>query len=167
MNPQTEPYEKVPLPQLPRLSFEGQAGGIQDTSSAIWASALATQDEIAAAIHKFSDSKPHSLSSLHNDACISLTSTASISSPKEISSNHGGAQGWFTRWFLEWWMMEIISWFFGLICMMIIGIVLSQYDGKPVSKWGIAFSMSSFISICSGFAKSALLLPTAEGKSGS
>lgn len=60
-------------------------------------------------------------------------------------------------------MMEILSWFFGLVCMLIIIVVLLRYNGKPDPKWKIGLSIGSFISIFSGFAKSALLLPTAEG----
>jgi hypothetical protein len=62
-------------------------------------------------------------------------------------------------------MMEILSWFFGLLCMAIIATLLAKYDGKPLTKWKLAVSVQSFISIFSGFAKSALLLPTAEGES--
>lgn len=60
-------------------------------------------------------------------------------------------------------MTEIVSWFFGVICMIIIAVVLSKYNGKPDPRWKIGISIGSFISIFSGFAKSALLLPTAEG----
>jgi hypothetical protein len=71
-------------------------------------------------------------------------------------------RNWFTHWFVEWWLLEIVSWIFSAICMMIIAIVLSRYDGKPLPNWSINISMNAFISIFSGFAKSALLLPTAE-----
>lgn len=60
-------------------------------------------------------------------------------------------------------MAEIVSWFFDVICMIIIAIVLLDYDGKPDPRWKIGISIGSFISIFFGFAKSALLLPTAEG----
>ncbi|RDI81201.1 hypothetical protein Vi05172_g8850 [Venturia inaequalis] len=46
--------------------------------------------------------------------------------------------------------------------MLIIIVVLLRYNGKPDPKWKIGLSIGSFISIFSGFAKSALLLPTAE-----
>jgi hypothetical protein len=71
-------------------------------------------------------------------------------------------RNWFTHWFIEWWLLEIVSWIFSATCMMIIAIVLSRYDGKPLPNWSINISMNAFISIFSGFAKSALLLPTAE-----
>ncbi|KAE9993002.1 hypothetical protein EG327_006971 [Venturia inaequalis] len=71
-------------------------------------------------------------------------------------------RNWFTHWFVEWWLLEIVSWLFSAACMMVIAVVLSRYDGKPLPKWSIDISMNAFISIFSGFAKSALLLPTAE-----
>ncbi|QDS77460.1 hypothetical protein FKW77_006992 [Venturia effusa] len=71
-------------------------------------------------------------------------------------------KNWFTHWFIEWWLLEIVSWLFSAACMMVIAVVLSRYDGKPLPKWSIDISMNAFISIFSGFAKSALLLPTAE-----
>jgi hypothetical protein len=92
-----------------------------------------------------------------------LSQTIEDSSHEEIKVTNLG-RNWFTQWFIEWWMMEILSWVFGAVCMAIIAIVLSKYDGKQDPKWKIGLSISSFISIFSGFAKSALLLPTAEGK---
>jgi hypothetical protein len=71
-------------------------------------------------------------------------------------------KNWFTRWFIEWWALEILSWFFSAICMMIIAIVLWKVDGKSIPDWKLGVSTNAFISIFSGFAKSALLLPTAE-----
>jgi hypothetical protein len=46
--------------------------------------------------------------------------------------------------------------------MIIIAIVLWKYDGKAIPKWKMGITINAFISIFSGFAKSALLLPTAE-----
>ena len=56
----------------------------------------------------------------------------------------------------------MLSWFFSAVCMMIIIIVLWKVDGKQMPKWKLGISINAFISIFSGFAKSALLLPTAE-----
>jgi hypothetical protein len=77
-------------------------------------------------------------------------------------SNADRARSWFTRWFVEWWLMEIFSWVFSLICMLIIAIVLLKFDGKQMPDWKLGVSINAFISIFTGFAKSALLLPTAE-----
>jgi hypothetical protein len=46
--------------------------------------------------------------------------------------------------------------------MIVIAAVLARYDGKPFPTWKMGITMNAFISIFSGFAKSALLLPTAE-----
>jgi hypothetical protein len=43
-----------------------------------------------------------------------------------------------------------------------ISCVLWHFDGQELPKWKLKISMNAFISIFSGFAKSALLLPTAE-----
>lgn len=72
------------------------------------------------------------------------------------------ARNWFTHWFIEWWLLEIVSWIFSAACMVVIAAVLARYDGKPIPKWSMDLSINAFISIFSGFAKSALLLPTAE-----
>lgn len=58
--------------------------------------------------------------------------------------------------------MEIISWLFGAVCMSVIAIFLATLDGKPDPRQHMGISISAIISIFSGFAKSALLLPTAE-----
>jgi hypothetical protein len=44
----------------------------------------------------------------------------------------------------------------------IIAIVLWKQDGKAMPNWKLGITINAFISIFSGFAKSALLLPTAE-----
>ncbi|KAE9978789.1 hypothetical protein EG328_001245 [Venturia inaequalis] len=71
-------------------------------------------------------------------------------------------KNWFTHWFIEWWLLEIVSWIFSAACMIVIAAVLARYDGKPLPRWSMNLSINAFISIFSGFAKSALLLPTAE-----
>jgi hypothetical protein len=91
----------------------------------------------------------------HETSDDSLTATTSSTLPRN----------WFKRWFVDWWLTEIISWGFGVVCMIIIATVLSKYDGKQDPKWKTGITIGSFISIFSGLAKSALLLPTAEGKS--
>ena len=58
--------------------------------------------------------------------------------------------------------MEILSWAFSAICMTVILVVLLKYDGGHLPKWKMGLTLNAFISVLSGFAKSALLLPTAE-----
>jgi hypothetical protein len=68
----------------------------------------------------------------------------------------------FARWFVDWWLLEILSWCFSAACMIIIPAVLSRYNGSMVPDWPLAISIEAFVSTFSGFAKSALLLPVAE-----
>jgi hypothetical protein len=72
------------------------------------------------------------------------------------------AKSFWTRWFVEWWGLEILSLVFSGICMIIILTVLGHYDGKPLPAWKVGITINAFISILAGFAKSALLLPCAE-----
>jgi hypothetical protein len=66
------------------------------------------------------------------------------------------------RFFVEWWLLEILSWCFSAICMAAISGVLLYYDGKEIPQWPMGLTINGFISILSGLSKSALLLPTAE-----
>lgn len=69
---------------------------------------------------------------------------------------------WFTRWFVDWWLLEILSWCFGVVCMIIITVVLSLYNGSELPKWHLSISLNAILTIFSGLAKSALLVPVAE-----
>jgi Protein of unknown function (DUF3176) len=71
------------------------------------------------------------------------------------------AQNWFTRWFVDWWMFEIVCWLVSAVCMLIIVAVLIHFDNKPVPNWK-SLTLNSFISVLSGFGRAALLVPTAE-----
>lgn len=70
-------------------------------------------------------------------------------------------KGFITRWFAEWWLLEIISWGFSALCMALILTVLLHFNGRPLPHLGF-LTLNSLISILSGFAKASLLLPTAE-----
>ncbi|KAF2673190.1 hypothetical protein BT63DRAFT_410226 [Microthyrium microscopicum] len=70
-------------------------------------------------------------------------------------------KGFWTRWFVDWWAFEILSWLFSAICVVIIISVSLKYDGKPVPQWA-GLSFNGLLSTLSAFFKSALLLPTAE-----
>jgi hypothetical protein len=64
--------------------------------------------------------------------------------------------------FVEWWLLEILSWCFSALCMAAIITVLQAYDGYGTPDWPFGITINGFISIFSNFAKSALLLSTAE-----
>jgi hypothetical protein len=66
------------------------------------------------------------------------------------------------QFFVEWWLLEILSWCFSAICMTAIFAVLLHYDGKEIPQWPMGLTINGFISILSGLSKTALLLPTAE-----
>lgn len=66
------------------------------------------------------------------------------------------------KYFAEWWLLEILSWCFSAACMATIVIVLNCYDNKPIPQWPRYLTLNAFISVFSGFARAALLLPTAE-----
>jgi hypothetical protein len=72
------------------------------------------------------------------------------------------ARSWFTRWFIEWWMFEILSWIFSVLCIATIVIVLIHFNGRELPQWKLGITINAFIAIFAGFAKSALLVPTAE-----
>jgi hypothetical protein len=63
---------------------------------------------------------------------------------------------------VEWWLTEIVSWCFSAISMAAILGVLSYYDGKEIPQWQLGITLNAFISVFSGFAKAALILPTTE-----
>lgn len=65
-------------------------------------------------------------------------------------------------YFVEWWLLEILSWSFSAICMGGIVVVLLSYDGYRTPDWPMGMTINGFISVLSNFAKSALLLSTAE-----
>jgi hypothetical protein len=72
------------------------------------------------------------------------------------------ARSWFTRWFIEWWMFEIGAWIFSLLCVAGIVATLIYFDGRELPEWKLGITINAFIAIFAGFAKSALLVPTAE-----
>jgi hypothetical protein len=66
------------------------------------------------------------------------------------------------KYFVDWWLLEILSWCFSAICMAGIFGVLLFYNGKEIPQWPMGLTINGYISILSGLSKSALLLPTAE-----
>jgi hypothetical protein len=59
-------------------------------------------------------------------------------------------------------MLEILSWCFSAVCMAIIIGVLWQYNGQQDLTLPFGLTINGFISLFSGFARSSLLLTTAE-----
>lgn len=65
-------------------------------------------------------------------------------------------------YFVEWWLLEIISLSFSAICMGAIVVVLSAYEGLAIPDWPFGMTINGFISVLSNFAQSSLLLSIAE-----
>lgn len=69
---------------------------------------------------------------------------------------------WTVKFFVEWWMLEILSWCFSAACMVTIIVVLNHYQDKTIPPWPRYLTLNGFISVFSGFARAGLMLPTAE-----
>jgi hypothetical protein len=68
-----------------------------------------------------------------------------------------------TTYIIEWWLIEILSLSFSSLCMGAILAVLYHYDNKAMPNWKvIGITLNALITLLSGLAKAALLLPTAE-----
>lgn len=161
-------YIGIPLPQLPPLPFDiskhdqifHTSHGSQPSLSLLKTSS-STKTLVTRAVGETTTSDHGKLCS--KSILPQPIRHSTIDVPADHEEVNKRPRNWFRRWFVDWWMTEIVSWFFGVTCMIIIATVLSKYDGKPDPRWKIGISIGSFISIFSGFAKSALLLPTAEG----
>lgn len=77
-------------------------------------------------------------------------------------SNAEKAKGFYTKWFIDWWLFEIICWLISAVLMAVILAVLAHYNGKPIPQWNVGMTLNAFISVLSGFSRAALLLPVAE-----
>jgi hypothetical protein len=73
-----------------------------------------------------------------------------------------GLKSFILRYFVEWWLLEILSFCFSAACMGAIVIVLLSYDGNRTPDWPFGMTLNGFISVFSNFAKSALMLSIAE-----
>jgi hypothetical protein len=69
----------------------------------------------------------------------------------------------YRRLVIDWWSFEITCLVISVACIIIISLVLSIYDGKPLPKWSINISINGFLSMLSALAKSTLILATIEG----
>lgn len=71
-----------------------------------------------------------------------------------------GCQRLYASWIENWWLWELLSWVVSAVCMGIIALILLLSDDKSMPASDI--TLNSIISVLSGVAKAALLLPTAE-----
>lgn len=67
-----------------------------------------------------------------------------------------------TRFILEWWILELLSWVISALCMCSLVIVFAYYDKQKIPQWHFGLTLNALISVLAGIAKSALLVPTFE-----
>jgi hypothetical protein len=48
---------------------------------------------------------------------------------------------WLTRWFVDWWALEILSCVFSAVCMLVIVVILLKADGRELPKWNLSVSV--------------------------
>src|SRR5262249_55319728 len=68
----------------------------------------------------------------------------------------------FTKFIIEWWLLELISWVFSAVCMTTIVGVLFYYDNKELPQWDFGITLNVFVSVFSNLARVSLFLPIAE-----
>jgi hypothetical protein len=63
----------------------------------------------------------------------------------------------------DWWLIELLSWILGAICIVCIASVLAFYDHKPLpSAFPLGITLNTYISVLSAVAKLALAVPLEE-----
>ena len=63
-----------------------------------------------------------------------------------------------SRYIIEWWLLELLSWFIGALSVAALVIILHHYDGQPMPHWD--FGLNALISLLAGITRSSLLVPT-------
>jgi hypothetical protein len=66
------------------------------------------------------------------------------------------------KFFVEWWMLEILSLCFSTVCMVAIICILIIHDGHSIPNLPRGVTINGLIAVFSNFAKSSLLLSTQE-----
>jgi hypothetical protein len=77
-------------------------------------------------------------------------------------SERSALSNWYTKWFRDWWALEVGSIVLGTCCIIFIAMMLHMVDGQEMVKWKLGISLDALLSLLSGFTKSCLLMPTAE-----
>jgi hypothetical protein len=65
------------------------------------------------------------------------------------------------NFFKHHWLWEVSGAIFSLLCTMVVILILSKANGKPLSSWRFPVSPNALISIFSTLAKAALMVPVA------
>lgn len=88
-----------------------------------------------------------------------IRTTRRIKNPIPLSWR-AGFERLYSSWVDNWWLWELLSWVISALCMGTIALILLLSDNRPVGSNDV--TLNSIISVLSGVAKAALLLPTAE-----
>jgi hypothetical protein len=156
-------FSQVSRKSIPPRSFQPAQGQQSIATSLISAYGEDTLEHTDAAHPSFSPVLSHA-----DGESLLVGTPFEASKANEVTlddlkhSRHGPVRSWFTRWFLEWWLLEIISWLVSAVSIIIISWVLLRYDGHLQEEWGMSMSVNSFISTFSGLSKSAILLFVGE-----
>jgi len=65
-----------------------------------------------------------------------------------------------SRYIIEWWLLEVISWFIGAFSLAALVIVLRHYDDSKIPHWKFGLTLNALISLLAGLTRSSLLIPT-------
>lgn len=65
-----------------------------------------------------------------------------------------------TRYIIEWWLLELISWFIGAFSVAALVIVLRHFDGQAITHSDFGLTLNALISLLAGFTRASLLIPT-------
>lgn len=106
---------------------------------------------------------------LQNDH-LNLESKISVRKPSCVSNaasrqkyaEESAVHSWYTKWFRDWWALEIGSMFLGTVCIVAIAVMLLQVDGSEMPQWRLGITIDAILSLLAGFSKSCLLMQTAE-----
>ena len=72
---------------------------------------------------------------------------------------------WVRKVSIALWLWEFASLFLSTLCMGTIGVILIQYNNRPIAVWSYGLTMNGVIFILAVIAKSSLILPLAEALS--
>lgn len=65
-----------------------------------------------------------------------------------------------SRYVIEWWLLELLSWFIGAFSVAALVIVLRHFDGQTITHWDFGLTLNGLISLLAGITRSSLLVPT-------
>lgn len=101
----------------------------------------------------------HKTSKLSHD--MDVPNNSNVLSPATLSPSMS-SHSWYTKWFRDWWALEVGSMILGTTCIVIIAVMLLGVDGKEMPRWRLGITVDAILSLLAGASKSCLLMPTAE-----